>query len=121
MASTSHLYPGVNLPLRHVKQKGQAGIDFYRCGSFHGAAGCLSELIQVREVLMMMLMDALTDKPNWYEKVFDDTIVAKWRNEAVAHPEEDMYEEVVAGKQYRTIPMPTRTRFITEEAFDYVS
>jgi hypothetical protein len=121
MESTPHRYPGVNLPLRHVKQKGRAGIDFYRCGSFHGAAGCLSELIQVREVMMMMLMDALTDKPNWHEKVFDDTIVTKWRNEAVAHSEEDMYKDIVTGTQYRPIPMPRRTRFITKEAFDYVS
>ena len=121
MASTPHQYPGVNLPLRHVKQKGQAGIDFYRCGSFHGAAGCLSELIQVREVMMMMLMDALTDKPNWHEKVFDDTIVAKWRNETMAEPEEYVYEKIIAGKEYGTIPMPKRTRFMTAKVFDYVS
>jgi hypothetical protein len=121
MASAQHQYPGVNLPLRHIEHKGRAGIDFYRCGSFQGAEGSLSKLIQVREVMMMTLMDALTDKPNWHEKVFDDTIVAKWRNEAVAHSEKDMYEEIVKGKQYRAIPMPTRTRFITKEAFDYVS
>lgn len=121
MASAPHQYPGVNLPLRYVKQKGRAGVDFYRCGSFNGAAASLSELIQVREVMMMMLMDALTDKPNWHEKVFDETIVAKWRHEAVTLPEEDMYQEIVAGKQYGTVPMPTRTRFMTEATFDYVS
>jgi hypothetical protein len=111
----------VNLPLRHVKQNGRAGIDFYRHGSFHGAAGCLSELIQVREVMMMMLMDALTDKPNWHEKVFDDTIVAKWRAEAMSQSEEDVYEKILAGKEYGRIPMPTRTQFITAKVFDYVS
>lgn len=121
MASTPHQYPGVNLPLRHLRQNGRAGVDFYRCGSFHGAAGCLSEMIQVREVMMMMLMDDLTDKPNWYEKVFDDTIVAKWRSEATTQSEEDIYQEIVDGKRYRTTELPTRARFMNEEAFDYVS
>lgn len=117
MASASHQYPGVNLPLRHLKQQGQAGVDFYRCGSFKGADGTLSQLIQVREMFMMMMMDRLTDKPNWHEKVFNDAIVTKWRIEALAERENRMYEELLDGKE---IPMPVRTRFMDEATFDYV-
>ena len=28
---------------------------------------------------MMAVMDKITDKPDWDEKVFDDIIVQKWR------------------------------------------
>ncbi|KAK3296371.1 uncharacterized protein B0H64DRAFT_424789 [Chaetomium fimeti] len=118
MASTLHKYPGIDLPLRYLVQneEGGAGIEFYRCGSFEAAAGSLSELIQVREVAMLLLMDRLTDKPNWHKKVFDEAIVAKWRHEALTQDETTMYEEIVAGKN---IPMPQRTRIINEATFDY--
>ena len=32
---------------------------------------------------MMELMNRLTDKPNWDQKIFDETIVAKWKEEAL--------------------------------------
>jgi hypothetical protein len=116
MASTAHQYPGINLPLRYIRQEGEAGIGFYRLGSFDGV-DCDSELIQVREVFMMILMDRLTDKPNWHEKVFDDAIVAKWRDEALTQREGGIYYHIVDGKH---VPKPKRTRFMTGEAFDYV-
>lgn len=111
-------YPGVNLPLRHLDQGGRHGVDFYRLGSFKGAMHARSELLQVREVAMLILMDRLTDKPNWHEKVFDDAIVAKWRNEALTQPEDDLHREIVAGKY--DIKKPKRTRIISEATFDYV-
>jgi hypothetical protein len=67
----------------------------------------------------MILMDRLTDKPNWHEKVFDEAVVAKWRDEALTQNEESLFEEIIAGKG-RRIPMPERTRIITEKAFDNV-
>lgn len=116
---TTHqpLYPGVNLPLRYLAQGGVPGIDLYRLGSFYGAEGAQSELLHMREVAMMILMDSLTDKPDWHKKVFDDTIVAKWRSEALSQPEDAVFDEIIAGKN---IPMLRRTRIITEAAFDYV-
>lgn len=122
MASTSHKYPGINLPLRRVEQNydGEgAGVEFYRCGSFEGAGGSISELIQVREVAMLLLMDRLTDEPDWNKKVFDDNMVAKWRHEALTQNETDLYKEIVADHIH--VPMPNRTRIINEAAFDYVS
>jgi hypothetical protein len=116
MASTAHRYPGIDLPLRYLRQEGKHDVDYYRHGSFEGA-DCESELIQVREVFMMILMDRLTDKPNWHEKVFDEGIVAKWRNEALTQPEDGIYDQIVDGKD---VPRPRRTRFMTGDVFDNV-
>lgn len=38
----------------------------------------------IREQAMMLFVDHVTDKPLWYEKVFDDEIVGKWRTEIAA-------------------------------------
>ena len=35
---------------------------------------------------MMSVMETLTDKPDWHIKVNDDSIVSKWRTEALAMP-----------------------------------
>lgn len=40
--------------------------------------------LTAREVAMLGVMNALTDKPDWHKKVFDDEIVAKWKQEASA-------------------------------------
>lgn len=42
--------------------------------------------LTAREVAMMGVMNALTDKKDWHEKVFDDEIVARWKEEAHAVP-----------------------------------
>lgn len=39
---------------------------------------------------MMAVMDLLTDKPDWHIKVFDDEIAEKWRQEALAWPDDDL-------------------------------
>ena len=36
----------------------------------------------IRERCMLAFINSITDKPDWHEKVFDDAIVAKWRQEA---------------------------------------
>ena len=43
----------------------------------------VSEMLQVREVAMMIVMDRLTDKPGWHEKVFNKEITDKWIAEAL--------------------------------------
>ncbi|KAJ6783610.1 hypothetical protein PWT90_05286 [Aphanocladium album] len=90
---TTFQYPGYDLDLRHVD-----GAQ-YPVG-FPEAQGGKSEILQLREVAMMMLMDQITDKPNWHEKVFDEEIVAKWRKEAAEHPEESLYKRIIDGKEY---------------------
>lgn len=112
-----HAYPGVNLPLRFIKQDGEGGVDFYRLGSSDGLVDTASGLLPAREVAMMILMDRLSDKPGWEDKVFRDDIVAKWRQEALSQDEEGLYRQILDGKK---APMPARARLISERAFDYV-
>ncbi|KAG8160806.1 hypothetical protein KVR01_009070 [Diaporthe batatas] len=42
--------------------------------------------LTAREVAMMGVMNVLTDKKDWHEKVFDDVIVARWKEEARSVP-----------------------------------
>ncbi len=52
-------------------------------------------ILTVRELNMMAIMDKITDKPNWDQKVFDDTIVKKWRQEALATEGMDVSEKML--------------------------
>jgi hypothetical protein len=48
---------------------------------------------------MMHIMEKVTDKPRWHEKVFEDSIVSKWREEALRIPDEDLWALATSGKQ----------------------
>lgn len=88
-------YPGLSLPLRHNKQD---EYGFYPIGAHGSNYGSDSELIYVRELAMMDIMEKLTDKSDWHKKVFDDEIVAKWRKKALAIPDEELYKLATSGK-----------------------
>ncbi|KAI0198684.1 hypothetical protein F4808DRAFT_254042 [Astrocystis sublimbata] len=91
-------YPGFGLSLRHLPQ---ASGDIYPTGHHEE---CLVErplFLQVREVAMMHLMDRLTDKVDWHKKVFNNDIVARWRTEALAYPDDVLWKlAAVAGTEY---------------------
>ncbi|KAK7963383.1 hypothetical protein PG988_010357 [Apiospora saccharicola] len=119
-------YPGLGLDLRHYASGGWPNrLPCYpigHCANLHGAT---SDLIQVREVFMMAVMDRLSDKPDWDRKVFDEEIVAKWRAEALQMPEEGIYRMVIEhvgpklhGEESK-IALPERARYLSGEAFDY--
>jgi hypothetical protein len=112
----SHKYPGINLDLRHYPQGKE---PMYPIGAHHNCWGADSELLPVREVFMMMLMDRLTDKVDWHKKVLDEEIVAVWRKEALEQPEDKLYLHAIEGKTSEKIPKP-RGRIISDAAFDYV-
>jgi hypothetical protein len=42
------------------------------------------DLMTVRERCMLFFVNSITDKPEWYRKVHDEEIVAKWEQEAKA-------------------------------------
>ncbi|PTB75248.1 hypothetical protein M440DRAFT_1439803 [Trichoderma longibrachiatum ATCC 18648] len=79
-----------------------------------------SAILPIREVAMMLLMEKLTDKPNWHEKVFDEAIVDKWRQEARTQSENGLFARIMQGKQVYSgqIPMP-QTRIVSDEAFEF--
>lgn len=53
-------------------------------------------MLPVREVAMMSIMDTLTDKEDWQEKVFIKSITEKWREEAMAILDEDIMAAAAA-------------------------
>ncbi|KAK4173741.1 hypothetical protein QBC36DRAFT_303405 [Triangularia setosa] len=138
-----HQYPGVNVDLRQLIQKGTSGIDFYRLGSFEGCKHYQTPVLFVREVAMTLLMDRLTDKPDWHKKVFNEETVAKWKREALAAPEDDIWNSIITDEllerareqlqakaewepeSYESVEWPelprkpARQNIISEKAFDY--
>jgi hypothetical protein len=56
--------------------------------------GGVSEMLPVREVAMMLVMDRLTDKPNWHEKVFNKEITDRWIAEGLAMPNDELWNEI---------------------------
>ncbi|KAF2867921.1 hypothetical protein BDV95DRAFT_610358 [Massariosphaeria phaeospora] len=91
-------YPGLGLDLRYDPWDEQ-----YPIGAHGSCSGSKSGLLPVREVAMMNIMDRLTDKNEWYNKVFDNEIVSKWRKEALAIPDDDLWKLATSAKsQYDT-------------------
>ncbi|ENH75536.1 hypothetical protein FOC1_g10005510 [Fusarium oxysporum f. sp. cubense race 1] len=80
--------------------------------------GSESIIMPVKEVAMMILMDIFTDKPDWHKKVFDETIVQKWRDEARQQGEDGLYARILQDKLGQG-PRKPRDRIITDAAFDY--
>ncbi|RDB17189.1 hypothetical protein Hypma_001699 [Hypsizygus marmoreus] len=79
--------PGFGLPLNYIPP-----------GLFSNAlvADDVSlPLTTLREFTMLRLMNQLTDKPDWHQKVFDDTITAKWKSEALATRRRLISEKIV--------------------------
>lgn len=105
-------YPGIDLELRHVPE------TQYPVG-FPGTDGGESDTLQMREVAMMMLMDQITDKPNWQEKVFDESIVQKWRQEARTLSEAPLFQRIMLEKETIRIPQPKK--IISEQCFEFAS
>ncbi len=88
-------YPGLGFPLRHNEQD---DYGFFPIGAHGSCSGSDSDLLPVRELAMMSIMDRLTDKPDWHKKVFDDEIVSKWRKESCLIPDEVFWKLSVSGK-----------------------
>lgn len=113
-------YPGVNLPLNTSDRWRFDELPPVYAIGMPQARGAISTILPVREVAMMLVMEKLTDKPNWHEKVFDEAIVQKWREEARTQSENGLYSRIMEGKfHFNEIPMP-QSRIISEEAFEFV-
>ncbi|KAL7809065.1 hypothetical protein V8C26DRAFT_412340 [Trichoderma gracile] len=112
-------YPGVNMPVNTSMRVRTQDLPIYPIG-MPQARGSGSKILPIREVAMMLLMEKLTDKPNWHEKVFDDAIVRKWWEEARTQSENSLFARIMEGKQVYTgqIPMP-QTRIISDKAFEF--
>ncbi|KAF7549930.1 hypothetical protein G7Z17_g6066 [Cylindrodendrum hubeiense] len=92
-------YPGLGLDLRYHDQV-EGRRDLYPMGIHQNCYGSDSEMLLVREVAMMTIIDRLSDKPDFHVKVFDDAIAKKWTEEALALPVKQVYDEIVKGSEY---------------------
>jgi hypothetical protein len=91
-----HDYPGLGLPLRHSDW---TECNYYPIGAHGNIWGSDSDMITVRELAMMDVMEKLTDKDKWHVKVFDENIVAKWRKEALAIPDLHFWNLAITAKR----------------------
>ena len=68
-------------------------------GPYDGFPNVLMEgdavAITVRERTIMALVDSITDKPAWDSKVFDESIVRRWRQEALDNEKMDITEKML--------------------------
>lgn len=72
--------PGFGLPLAELPEECFPVLDFEQ-ECIQGFQACT---LSVREVVMLALIDKLTDKPEWWLKVKNPEIVAKWKAEALS-------------------------------------
>lgn len=106
-------YPGLGLPIRH---NAWGAVTYPHGADNEGiSGGTESELLYIRELAMMDIMEKLTDKPGWYEKILDDEIAAKWRQEALDIPDKELYNFTNGGGEKRP------TNVLSENAVDCVS
>ena len=90
-------YPGLGLPLRYNEDP-PTGV--YPIGAHGDCRGATSDLLPVREVAMMNIMERITDKEDWDKKVFDEQIVSKWRAEALTIPDSELWR-LAAGEKWQ--------------------
>ncbi|KFA67952.1 hypothetical protein S40285_10112 [Stachybotrys chlorohalonatus IBT 40285] len=100
-----HQYPGINLDLRYSNSRWRPRRSEGPHGYYLWAVED-DRLLPIREVFMMALMDKLTDKPDWHKKVFDEAIVAKWRAEAHAQSERELFDRIVHKARQPTDYVP---------------
>lgn len=62
----------------------------------YGICDYAADRLVVREISMLKLMDAITDKTNWHLKIHDETIVQKWREESQANPNDLISDKAFA-------------------------
>lgn len=78
-AETQLKLPGFGLPLDAMPKDHQYGTTRFP----HAIADYFAtDGVTIREQTMLEFMSQITDKPMWTEKIYDDTIVEKWRQEA---------------------------------------
>lgn len=70
--------PGIGLPTNTELEVE----DCFR----HGVVDFQPKRLVAVEIAMLAVVDSITEKPNWQNKIFDESIVQKWRSEATAMP-----------------------------------
>lgn len=132
-AQAPRVYPGLGLSIEYdnTESPGGRGRDVYYPIGARGegsGAGVTHDILSVREVAMMLVTDRLSDKPDWHKKIFDNNITAKWRAEALAWPDDDLWSRATRGKSVYRQEDADETReerdienILNDECFDFVN
>ncbi|KAF2872638.1 hypothetical protein BDV95DRAFT_491920 [Massariosphaeria phaeospora] len=91
-------YPGLGLPLRDSRDNNSSATELYPIGAHNSCRGATCEPLPVRELAMMHIMECFTDREDWHEAIFDDQVVAKWREEVLAIPDRKLWDIAIRGK-----------------------
>jgi len=103
MSSNRIELPGFGLPVNFMPEKEDAprGLDSSRKLNGGEIVRFPSAILDwappafsVRERNMLAFMDRITDKPEWRRKVFDETILQKWKSECLAREDWDFSEKM---------------------------
>ncbi|BDD57675.1 hypothetical protein MAP00_003021 [Monascus purpureus] len=94
--------PGWTLPLNHKPFNGEDDSLFPEDHSLFSHAldymdierGDANRITVHRELVMLRVMNSITDKPEWDRKVFDKEIMAKWREE-ISRSGEDVTQKMM--------------------------
>ncbi|TFK67172.1 hypothetical protein BDN72DRAFT_899202 [Pluteus cervinus] len=89
----SIVLPGLGLPL-DVYQAADSNIRKFANALGHAWDAEVS-FIPLREFTMMRLMNEMTDKIAWEEKIMNPEIAARWREEALNTPDTDITQAMV--------------------------
>lgn len=94
-----NLLPGSGRPLNDMLEQKVYGFRHLDEGSvLNRCPNALQEWgpepLTVRERNMMQVINAITDKPDWRRKVFDEAIIAKWRAEALTEEGQGFTEKM---------------------------
>lgn len=87
--------PGFGLPIDFAQTDNwnhQIPNTYFR----HGIDDHRPDRMTVREVAWIRFMEAVTEKPNWNIKVFDDEIVKRWSDDAAA-----MENSLISDKEFQ--------------------
>ncbi|QGA19153.1 hypothetical protein EYB26_006841 [Talaromyces marneffei] len=84
---TRFALPGLTLPLKWKPNEGFGSYrELFPCAldpSQMDTGGYLTFLRTKREILMMRIMNTITDKPDWDRKIYNPDITSKWATEIV--------------------------------------
>lgn len=91
-------YPGLGLSVRYDHT---CDFGHYPIGAHESCLGSESDMLLIRELAMMSIMDRLSDKEDWHKKVFDEDIISRWRAEALAISDAEFRRMATRDKRQR--------------------
>jgi hypothetical protein len=80
----------------------------------HGVNDFRGERLTMREIRMLHFMDIVMDKPDWQKKIFDTTIVDKWKQEILKQPQSLISER---SFEWCLLELRDKAKFFEEKGF----